>query len=193
MIVREDTEMNYRFNLDKALEAVAIFLEKGGGRMKVLKLVKLMYLLDRTSLSVRGLPVTGGEYYSLANGPITSEVLDLINSDYWGVDNPGRWSEFIGERENHGVELKSSPGRQHLSDAEIEMIEAIWNEHADKDQWQLVKWCHDHCDEWDEVVSGRSDLPVENLFKVLGKSDDQIERLKLEIAGKNQVSVLFAS
>ena len=72
--------MNFRFQTGKATEAACLFLQKGSGRMNIMKLVKLIYLLDRLSLEKRGIPVVAGTYFSLPNGPITSEFLDLINS-----------------------------------------------------------------------------------------------------------------
>ncbi|MCX6925812.1 MAG: Panacea domain-containing protein, partial [Verrucomicrobia bacterium] len=72
--------MNFRFHIGKATEAGCLFLERAGGRMNIMKLVKLMYLLDRLSLDRRGVPVAGGDYLSMRNGPVTSELLDLINA-----------------------------------------------------------------------------------------------------------------
>ena len=43
-----------------------------------MKLVKLIYLIDRMSLDRRGIPAVGGDYLSMRNGPVTSEVLDEI-------------------------------------------------------------------------------------------------------------------
>ena len=54
--------MNFRFNIGKATEAACLFLERAGGRMNIMKLVKLLYLLDRLSLDRRGIPVVGGDY-----------------------------------------------------------------------------------------------------------------------------------
>ena len=56
--------MNFRFNLAKATEAACLFLERAGGQMNIMKLVKLLYLLDRLSLDRlsldrRGIPVCG--------------------------------------------------------------------------------------------------------------------------------------
>ena len=72
--------MNFRFHIGKATEAGCLFLERAGGRMNIMKLVKLMYLLDRLSLDRRGVPVAGGDCLSMRNGPVTSELLDLINA-----------------------------------------------------------------------------------------------------------------
>jgi hypothetical protein len=38
--------MNFRFNIGKATESGCLFLERAGGRMNIMKLVKLMYLTD---------------------------------------------------------------------------------------------------------------------------------------------------
>jgi len=54
--------MNFRFHIGKATEAACLFLDRGGGRMNIMKLVKLLYLLDRLSLDRRGIPVVGGDY-----------------------------------------------------------------------------------------------------------------------------------
>jgi hypothetical protein len=44
--------MNFRFHIGKATEAACLFLERGGGQMNIMKLVKLLYLLDRCSLEL---------------------------------------------------------------------------------------------------------------------------------------------
>ena len=69
--------MNFRFHIGKATEAGCLLLERAGGQMNIMKLVKLMYLLDRLSLDRRGVPVAGGDYLSMRNGPVTSELLGL--------------------------------------------------------------------------------------------------------------------
>ena len=66
--------MNFRFNISKATEAACLLLERAGGHLNIMKLVKLMYLLDRLSIDRRGMPVAGGDYLSMRNGPVTSEV-----------------------------------------------------------------------------------------------------------------------
>jgi hypothetical protein len=41
----------------------------------------------RESIARRGVPMVGGVYLSMRNGPVTSEILDLINSgQLWKCD-----------------------------------------------------------------------------------------------------------
>ena len=71
--------MSFPFQTTKATEVAAAFLQKAGGSINILKLVKLIYLLDRKSIDERGIAVVGGLYFSMKNGPMTSEVRTLIN------------------------------------------------------------------------------------------------------------------
>src|SRR5256885_14692927 len=159
--------------------------------MNIMKLVKLVYLLDRLSLARRGIPVVGGAYFSLPNGPITSEFLDLINSgSLWGAQNC-RWEEFVSDRQNHEVELIKEPGREHLAESEVELIEAVYQEHGKKDQWELRKWCHEHCDEWTPLEQGRERIELDRIARAVGKTDEQIARLKEEAQELNFLSEAF--
>jgi hypothetical protein len=62
-----------------AAQVAHFFVSCEGGEMDILKLVKLIYLSDRASLQSRRTPIVGGAFYSLKHGPVTEEVLDLIN------------------------------------------------------------------------------------------------------------------
>jgi hypothetical protein len=52
----------------KATQAAARLLQNRGGRMKFLKLIKLLYLADREALSRSGRPITTDSYVSMDNG-----------------------------------------------------------------------------------------------------------------------------
>ena len=183
--------MNFRFDTAKATEVACLFLEKAGGQLNIMKLVKLVYLLDRLSLDRRGMPVVGGAYFSLPNGPITSELLDLINAGCLR-DNPDRsWEECISDRQDHNVQLKRMPPRERVSDAEVELIEQIWAEHGGKNQWQLAEWCHHNCPEWTRVESSRVPITVEGIAEALRKGPEAIKRLQQEAAELNRLSEIF--
>jgi len=101
--------MNFNFNTAKATEAACEFLHRAGGQINVMKLVKLAYLLDRRSLDERGIPVIGGDYLSMRNGPVISEVLDLINSGRVDGEAESPWENAIGDRKNHDISLGKMP------------------------------------------------------------------------------------
>lgn len=184
-------QVNFRFDITKATEVACEFLKLEGGSINIMKLVKLVYLLDRLSVARRGIPVVGGAYFSLPNGPITSELLDLINSgSLWGV-NECRWDEFISDRANHEVKLIKEATRDHISDSEMDLIDTVYQEHGQKDQWQLRDWCHERCEEWNPLEQGRDRITIEKIARALGKSDQQIARLNEEAAEFNFLAKAF--
>jgi hypothetical protein len=186
------SSVNFRFDVTKATEVACQFLQREGGSINIMKLIKLVYLLDRLSLERRGIPVVGGAYFSLPNGPITSELLDLVNSGgLWGLQNC-RWEEFISDRQNHQVVLVKDAGHGHLSDSEVALLEAVYLEHGKKTQWELRDWCHEHCEEWTPLEDGRERIGLERIARALGKTGEQITRLQEEAAELSFLSNAFA-
>jgi uncharacterized phage-associated protein len=184
--------MNFTFNPAKATEVACHFLEKAGGTMNIMKLVKLVYLLDRLSIQRRGLPVVGGAYFSMRNGPVTSELLDLVNAgSLWGVADCN-WERLISDRQNHEVSLVEPPAYQHLAEAELALTDELYREHGAKDQWQLRDWCHEHCAEWTPLAQGHDRIPVERMAEAVGKTEDQIRHLAESAAELNLLDAAFA-
>lgn len=184
--------MNFRFHIGKATETACEFLERAGGQINIMKLMKLCYLLDRLSLDRRGMPVVGGDYLSMRNGPVTSELLDLINAGRLEGEPDTRWERSISDRVNHEVKLEQKTERQHVSEAELELIEVVWLEHGQRDQWQLVEWCHTHCGEWTPLSRGGAPIAVERIAQALGKSPEIVRKLAREAAELNQLDEIFA-
>lgn len=185
--------MNFRFQIGKVTEVASELLQRAGGELNIMKLVKLVYLLDRLSLDRRGIPVVGGDYLSMRNGPVTSELLDLINSGRLFGENDRRWEQSVSDRREHNIRLEQVPARVNLSDAELKLLDEIWAEHGSKDQWQLVEWCHTHCGEWTPLARGCAPIAVERIAQALGKPPEVVQKLAREAAELNQLDEIFAS
>jgi uncharacterized phage-associated protein len=183
--------MTFNFQIEKATETACEFLARAGGQINIMKLVKLIYLLDRSSIDLRGLPVVGGEYLSMRNGPVISEVLDLINAGCLAEEPESRWAEYISDRVNHEVKLEHAPARESLSDVEIGLIDKIWAEHGHRDQWQLRDWCHLHCGEWVAKTRGCAPIAVERIAQSLGKTPEVVNKLAREAAELNMLDEIF--
>ncbi len=74
----------------------------------------------------------------------------------------------------------------------MDLIDEIYRDHGTKDQWELRDWCHEHCEEWTPLEKGRDRIPLENIARAVGKTDEQIKRLAEEAAELNFVSSAFA-
>ena len=166
--------MNFRFDARKATQVACAFIQKEGGEINIMKLVKLTYLLDRLSIERRGLPVLGGDYLSMKNGPVTSEFLDLVNAgNLMGATSD--WEQFISDRTDHKVALTSAPATGRLSESEQLLLNEIYAQHGSKDAFSLVEWCHRHCPEWHPITQGRREILVEDILEAAGKRPEQIQ------------------
>lgn len=186
--------MNFRFNTHKATEAALQFIARSGGRINVMKLVKLIYLLDRLSIQRRGVPVVGGVYFSMRNGPVTSELLDLVNAGELAGESGSRWDELISDRKDHEIAMRPSvqPERENLSDSEIALIDEINAEHGGKDQWQLRDWCHERCGEWTPLQNGRERISIREMAVNVGRNPEEAARIADEACEANLIARAFA-
>ncbi len=177
--------MNFKFDAKKATQVACLFIQKEADSINIMKLVKLIYLLDRLSIVRRGIPVVGGDYFSMKNGPVISEILDLINSGtlYFVKTD---WKKYISDRENHMVTIVESPGTDQLSESEKKMINQIYLQHGEKNQYQLREWCHRNCPEWHGITKGRKEISVERILQVSGKSSE----IKKVIREQNEIEYL---
>src|SRR4051812_27718977 len=93
-----------RFREDKTTQAAALLLKWAGGRMNYMKLIKLLYLADRTALLRWGRPITFARPISMRHGPVLSEVLDLINEGQLAPETSA-WRDTISAPAQYEVSL----------------------------------------------------------------------------------------
>ncbi len=183
--------IRFRFNLIKTTQATAEFLKRNDNQMNYMKLIKLLYLADRACLSLWERPITGDSYYSMTNGPILSEVLDLISA---GDDpnNPSYWYKIISEQEHYEVKLICDPPNDELSKREIDIININDTKFKKYDQWDMVDYCHENLPEWQDP--GRTSLPIrsEDILQVLDKTDIEISLIEDEIDTLNYAKKILS-
>jgi len=168
------------FNERKATEAAARLLRLRGGRMSYMKLIKLLYLVDREALLRWGQPVTTDRYVSMDHGPVLSHVYSLISK---GAP-PGAksvWQEHISPPRNYEVSLVREPEASELSRAEEKLIDEIFARFGGKSRWDLVDYCH-ALPEWKDPEGSALPLETRDILKAAGKSDDEIAELEGSLA-----------
>lgn len=173
----------FPFDRQKATESAAEFIRLAGGSVNILKLVKLMYLLDRQALEQVGVPVVGGSYVSMKDGPVTSEVLDSINHKNGEGNAP--WDDFITERNDYHVSIRKNSTLDHLSPFEMDLIRELHEEHKTKDRYKLRDWCHENCHEWVApklLQRGSIPIPVETLAAEIRRTRAELEEAVKEAA-----------
>jgi uncharacterized phage-associated protein len=182
--------MPLRFNEAKATQAAARFLRRHGGRMNYMKLVKLLYLLDRAALLAWGRPVTTDRYVSMDRGPVVSRILDLIREE----PEPGTtsfWRQHISVRKAYSVQLLSDPGSDDLSRAEEALIDAVFAEHGHRDQWQLVDFCHG-LPEWKNPEGSSTPLEYAEILRAGNKTEEEIREIEAELSSLAAVETNYS-
>ncbi len=155
------------FNEALAAQVAAFFIERSGGEIPVLKLVKLVYLSDRESMSKTGYPITNDQFVSMPHGPVNSLTLNFID----GHCQSSNWSALISDRANHMVGLSKTITRDdldELSDFDITILEDVWKKFGKMDRWEIRDWTHEHCPEWEDPKGSCIPIPHERVLKYLG-------------------------
>ena len=135
------------FNERKAAAVACYFLQRAGGELEDLKLMKLMYLSDREMIRLANVGITGDVFFSMQNGPVLSVTLRLMQGK--SLRSVGEvWNEHIESPEQWKVKLKKPVDSNALSEAENTVLAEQWRLHGKKNKWNLVDLTHTF-PEWD--------------------------------------------
>jgi uncharacterized phage-associated protein len=163
--------MKFVFNEEKAAEAAAFLLERAGGSMPYIRLIKLLYLADRQSLIETGQPIVGDQAVSMDHGPVLSVVYDLIK----GSRQSRLWPRFV-TRDGYDVRLQQPPPRDGaLSDYELDVLAAVFARYRDTDTWALIDRMHDELPEWVDPEGSSTPIAPETILRAAGKTEEEIQ------------------
>lgn len=174
------------FNERKAAQIAARFLASAPGRkLPYMKLIKLMYIVDRESIRRWGAPATDDSYYAMNYGMVLGRVKELIDEG----EGQGVWTDAISAPIGYEVQLLANPGIDELSRAENELIEEIQRQYGHLSQWDLSELTHQF-PEWKHP--GGSSIPV-NLRRIamaVGFSQDEAREVEREASSMRRMRAL---
>ena len=181
------------FDEKKAAHVAAFFISRAGGRINILKLMKLMYLAERQSFQVYGEPMIGDSLVSMDHGPVLSTSYNCAN----GYSRPGSgdgWASLIDARERHDLALLrpiTDPAQEllELSAADVEILDKLWSDLGGMDQWELRDYTHQHCPEWRDPHGSSHPIEFSNLLSILGYKPDQIDEMESRTSGLTRFKV----
>lgn len=166
-----------RFNETKVTQAAAVLLKLRGGRMKYIKLLKLLYLSDRKSLLERGRPITTDRYVSMDDGPVLSITYNLIQGDYRHTQCV--WANTIVAAGDFDVALKEPDADLQigqLSRAEIEILQAIFEQYGHWNRWTLIENVMHKLPEWHDPNGSMIPIEVRDILQASSLSvSEQVE------------------
>lgn len=147
--------MRFVFDELKAAQAASVLLERAGGSMEYIKLIKLLYLADSAALIETESPITGDRYVSMKYGPVLSSVLNLIKQDHPREDS--MWHRYV-RRHNWEVELADRAESTHLSEYDIDLLNEIFDRYGSWRPWAVVNQTH-ALPEWTDP--GDTSIPID--------------------------------
>ena len=193
IIWRED-KMRRNYCEEKTTQAACYLLRAHEGSMSYMKLIKLLYLADRSALLRYGRPITYDNYYSLDRGPILSRTLGLITEGPMnGVGD--YWDRFISKPMGYKVFISGNDcPLDDLSEAECEILHRVYSKLGHMNKWHLVDYLHANLPEWEDPHGSSLPITWDDIFFEIGpqmiddKSQEQLlEKLNKWLLELNQI------
>lgn len=173
--------MKPQFNEKRATQIACLLLQRRNGRMNILSLMKLMYLIDRKALVKWGWSLTDDDYYSMPRGMVLSKTYNLIHEEPI-AEKPidptslSYWKAFISAPQDYNVNLIDEPGLNELSQADIDLVNEIYEEFGHLNRFALVR-IHHELPEWEETKKNSKFVDYEKVLQVSDKSEEEISEI----------------
>jgi uncharacterized phage-associated protein len=180
-------QLRCKFDEAKATQVAAILVRKAGGKLSLLSLAKLTYIIDREAFAKWGRPVIGGSYHSLPHGPIISQIRDLMKR-IEGWDDDSVWTKHLTKIGNE-MHLIGPAGSDELSPAEMQLIDEVVQT-CGFDPWKLRDRTHQF-GEWINPNGSSIPIPITDILFEVGKSPKEIARLAEELSELQEIDALF--
>jgi uncharacterized phage-associated protein len=173
------SSMSMIFDESKATQVAAAVIRKRGGRIHYLKLIKLLYLIDREALLRWGVPVTTDRYVSMDHGPVLSNIYRLIVED---KPKPV-WAKYISQPlGDYEVELLSNePATDRLSRAEESLIAEIYDQYGYRNRWDLVENVMHKLPEWTDPHGSSISINIRQILEAQGENPEEITAVLREL------------
>jgi uncharacterized phage-associated protein len=184
----------HMFDERRLAQMAAFFADRAGQHIDVLKLMKLLYLADRASMERYSAPISFDHMVSMEHGPVLSQALNFCSG--FSESAPGGWEEWMHDRAAHIVELKQPVTREkldELSEADIEVLQQVWDRFGSMSGWELRNWTHDHCPEWRDPHGSSLRIRYSDVFRAIGKSPEEARELDSELRDQERVNRVLSS
>lgn len=164
-------------NIDKLVQVVFYLLKKYNYRLNYTKLIKLLYLSDRESLSQTGESITGDEFYSMDNGPVLSELYNLIlDKGNAPAGDQQVWNRYFQRTGYDLICCNRSVTDEELCEYEELILDNIDSKYHDKSYSYMIDEVHkkEVCPEWKNPHGTHIYISEKEILKNLNFTDKEI-------------------
>tara|TARA_R110001606_G_scaffold122144_4_gene254930 strand:- start:761 stop:1312 length:552 start_codon:yes stop_codon:yes gene_type:complete len=178
---------------EKSAQMAAFFAKQSGGSIPHLKLIKLLYIADRTSMEESNFPITYDKMKSLPHGPILDLTLNAINSP----NKEGSiWNKYIEHNGQYVCKLAySGSDFDVLSGFDINILETVWKKYGHLNKWELRDLTHkpEYFPEWSDPEYSSKPIKYETILESFGNSKEIAKAKAEEIESINSLDMLLES
>jgi len=142
--------------------------------MHYIKLLKLMYLIDREAVLRWGVSLTNDKYVSMDNGPVLSRTLDIMTQETLGHSY---WKQFISPPiGDYEVKLLQQPEANELSRATVGLIREVYDKFGHWNRWRLVEYTHT-LPEYRDPRGSSLPIDLKEVLSGAGKQPQEVEEI----------------
>jgi len=180
--------LRFRFDEPKAIAAVHHFLTKTDAKKhNYFAVIKILYLCERESLSRYGTTICGDAFFSLPHGPILSNVMSLVRGG--SRRDSTRWYDHF-RTDGYDLELVAEAAEDVLCEAELEILDELWVENCGK-PWHVLRDETHLLPEWEDPQGSNIPIPPEEILRVQGYSEEDIDRIASERFEQDRFSAIL--
>ena len=95
-----------------------------------------------------------------------------------------KWDSWISDRANHCLSLQKAADREnldHLSDADLEVLEVVWDVFGPITKWEIRDYTHNKLGEWRDPHGSSLPINAVDLLRELGRSDEESESMARDL------------
>ena len=171
------------FDYKKAINILAFFAEKEGGKINSMKALKLIFLADRYHFRNYGRTISNDVYCALPHGPVPSFVRDIIKDHALSSEQKAIRMESFSVVDKHYNSLIAIDFMV-FSKTDITIMEEVYKEYGKMNQFQLREITH-HFPEWKRFEEKLKNSAVKsfkmNLVDFFETTDAEYDKLPLNL------------
>jgi uncharacterized phage-associated protein len=123
--------MTRLFDYRKATQALNFFATAAGGKIEMIRALKLVFFADRYHLRKYGRPVINDTYFAMKLGPVPSGVKDIASKSSFVDETEAAYAErFLSTSEPNQVATIAPVDERTLSATDLEALEFAWGNFA---------------------------------------------------------------
>jgi len=187
LMIRSERAPTLAFRERETTQAAAYLVKRAGGRLNYTKLLKLLYLADRTLLVRYGKPITYDQWVSMRHGPVLSRTYDLIKTPESG----GYWARHLAT-DGYDAVMREDPGSDDLSPAAVQVLEEVYEQFGGLDTWAVRDAAHD-LPEWTDPGNTAHPITYRSVLEVEGFGQEEVDAILENIEAQDALDRLIAA